>query len=706
MKQITQNVRKGYVEVKSVPVPKAGAGEVLVQTRASLISAGTERMMMEFAGKSLVGKAKARPDLVKKTMTKLKRDGLSATLKSVFGKLDEPLPLGYAAAGVVVEVGSNLSHLYTIGDAVAVAGAGLANHAQVNAVPKNLVAKLPEGLPFEQACYGTLAAIALQGVRNAGVVLGDRVLVVGLGLVGQLAVQLATAAGAQVAGFDLNKSRGDLALQSGAELSVSDVKTAENEFKTFTNGRGFDAILICAATESDGPVAQAAEWARDRATVVLVGKVGTAFPYADYMKKELTVKTSRSYGPGRYDPAFEQGGQSYPAGYVPHTEADHLREVLHLMSTGQLDVNLLTSHMFGFNDALKAYDMLAKGEPTLGVVLSYPNEIPVDKAQVPVALKRDELGVSLLGPGAFARGTLLPLLAKTPGVALRGIAGKGGLTAAHAMEKFGSAFAATGEEALLKDTDTHAVVIATRHSAHAAQVVSALQAGKHVWVEKPLCLALEDLEQIEETHAGHPQVLMIGFNRRFSPALVPLRGKLAAIKGPKQVLVRINAGRLDDGNWQSSAEGGGRLLGEACHFTDLALYLAGSPAQFVIATAGKGQDNYSIVLRHRDGSLSTIVYTSENEPSAPKEYVEVAAGGNSGAMSDYRKTTWNGSTLFSRPLFGGADKGHAAALAAFAQACRGHAPVPLSPAEVFHSSRVILAAAESLKTGAPVLLPH
>ncbi|HEX2858749.1 MAG TPA: bi-domain-containing oxidoreductase [Alphaproteobacteria bacterium] len=703
MKQITQNVRKGKIEMKTVPLPSVGTGEVLVATKASLISAGTERMVMEFASKSLVGKAKSRPDLVAKTMGKLKRDGLAATLQSVFGRLDEPLPLGYSAAGTVMAVGASVAHLYAVGDSVAMAGAGLANHAQVNAVPKNLTAKMPEGVLFEHACYATLAAIALQGVRNAGVALGDRVLVMGLGLVGQLAVQIAAAAGAQVAGFDPNRQRGDLAVQGGAILAASGAAAADAAFAEFTGGRGFDSVLICAATDSDGPIAQAAAWARDRATVVLVGKVGTAFPYADFMKKELTVKTSRSYGPGRYDPAFEQQGVAYPAGYVPHTEADHLREVLELMAAGTLDVGLLTSHMFEFGDALKAYEMIAKGGDTLGVVLAYP-ELQAEQPYTSVALRRDELGVSLLGPGAFARGTLLPLLKKTDGVALAGIAGKGGLTAAHAMEKFEATFAATGENALLEDANTHAVVISTRHSAHAAQVVSALKAGKHVWVEKPLSLTAKDLEKIEATHRAHPQVLMVGFNRRFSPYLQPLRDKLAEVRGPKQIMIRVNAGKLDDANWQSGAEGGGRLLGEACHFTDLALYLAGSPVQSVTATAGKGQDCYSITLRHRDGSLSVILYTSENHPQAPKEMVSVSGGGNSGVMTNYKTTLWNGRTLKCRGFFGSADKGHAAALQAFADACRGRAPVPVPVAELLHSSHVILAAAESVKTGQPVLL--
>jgi predicted dehydrogenase len=693
MKQITENVRKGRVEIREVPVPACGAGEVLVATRASLISAGTERMVMEFAEKSLLGKARARPDLVRKTLTKLKRDGLGATLQSVFGRLGEPLPLGYSAAGSVIAVGEKLSGEFAVGDAVAIAGAGLANHAEVNAVPRNLAVKVPDGVPFDHACYATLAAIALQGVRNAGVTLGDRVLVLGLGLVGQLAVQLCAAAGARVAGFDPNPQRGDLAVRGGATLAAHNPAAADAAFADFTHGRGFDAILICAATDSAGPVGQAAAWARDRANVVLVGKVGTAFPYADAMKKELVFKTSRSYGPGRYDPSFEQQGQNYPAGYVPHTERDHLREVLELMASHRLDVGLLTSHSFAFAAALEAYALIKKGG-TLGVVLTYGEQLPADEPCPAITLRRDQLGLSLLGSGSFARGTLLPALVKLPGVKLLGIAGKGGLSAADAAHKFHAAYAASGEAKILADKNTHAVVIATRHSAHAAQVVAALKAGKHVWVEKPLCLTGKELDKIEATHAAHPHLLVVGFNRRFAPGVTALRRKLEGVKGPKQILIRVNAGKIDDGNWQHSAEGGGRLLGECCHFIDLALFLAGSPVQSVSATAGKGQDNYAITLRHKDGSLSTVLYTSDGDPALAKEFIEVFGGGTSASLRHYKPRGW-----FSAP-----DKGHARALAAFVAACKGDAPPPLSAKEVFHSARVILAAQQSLKTGAAALV--
>lgn len=727
MKQVVQNLRSGAVEMTDVPLPQVGRGEVLVATRASLISVGTERMMMDFAGKSLAGKAKERPDLVKKVVTKIQRDGLVDTLNSVFGRLNEPMPLGYSASGEVVAVGDDCTGQFSVGDRVAVAGAGIANHAEVNAVPKNLVVKLPETVPFEQGCYATLGAIALHGVRNAGVQLGDRVLVVGLGLVGQLVVQLAAAAGARVAGLDFNPQRCRLAEQGGAKLTISkDGAAAGSAFRTFTEGRGFDAILICAATDSDGPIEQAAEWARDRANVVLVGKVGTRFPYATYMKKELNVRVSRSYGPGRYDPAFEQRGMAYPIGFVPWTEHENLGEVARLMGTGALNVSLLTTHTFGFDDALKGYQLIKDNKPCLGVVLAYPAQKMAPRPPVkgvvnpPARVAPGEpVGVGMIGTGAFARGVILPALSKISGVALTHMVSRGGLTAAHVATTY-KAHATTDVNEILRDRATHAVMIMTRHNLHAAQVVEALAAGKHVWVEKPLALTSAELDAVEKAAAKHPQqVLMVGFNRRFSPMVRALRGKLDGVVGPRQVLIRVNAGRLPDdpaASWQHGEEGGGRLLGEVCHFTDTALYLAGSPVETVTARRGQGQDVFSIVLDHADGSQSTIVYGSEGDASIGKERMEVTAGGCYGLMDNYLRTTWseNGKnrTLVSKSPFKGQDKGHAAALKAWLEACRtaGDASemgksfpqVIPSAQELVQSSRIILAASESVQTGKTV----
>lgn len=705
MKQVVQNVRNGQVQLKDVPVPACGSGDVLVQLQASLISAGTEKMVMDFAGKSLLGKAKERPDLVKKVLQKVQRDGAAAALQSAFGKLDEPLPLGYSAAGTVVQVGASLTREFKVGDKVAIAGAGLANHAEYCAVPRNLVVKIPGNVPAAEACYATLAAIALHGVRNAEITLGSRVLVVGLGLVGQLAVQLAVAAGARVAGVDPNPTRSQLAKHCGAQWAVGPKALAEG-WQAFTEGRGFDAILLCAATASDELLQQAADLARDRANVVLVGKVGTRFDYASYMKKELSLKVSRSYGPGRYDPAYEQQGLAYPPGFVPFTERDNLADAVRLMHEGKLTPAALTTHTFAFAEALKAYDLIASGAgSSLGVVLAYPATAPAVAPSIITAAQArppnaKQVGISVLGSGNFARGVLIPALAKNRAASLRGVISKGGLSAAHVREKFNAAWAGTQVSAALEDAETQAIIIATRHNAHAAQVVQTLQAGKHVWVEKPLALNAVELGNIEKTltkNATSP-VLMVGFNRRFSPALLPLQAKLSATGGPRRVLIRVNAGQVEANNWQHTEEGGGRLLGEVCHFTDLALWLLGqggvNPVEKITVNRGAGQDDYSINLRFADGSLADIVYTSEGDPAAPKERLEVFGGGAYGMMDNYTTTTWqqNGrsQTLYKRAFWQGQNKGHAAALAAWVAACRGQANRLPSLAELLASSRLIL----------------
>ena len=696
-KQLVQNLKTGKVEMRNVPSPACGRGEVLVATRASLISAGTERMLMDFAGKSLVGKAKERPDLAKKVVAKMRRDGVAGTLKGVFLRLDEPMPLGYSAAGEVVAVGADLAAEFEVGDRVAVAGAGLANHAEFNAVPRNLAVKIPDGLGYEEACYATLGAIALHGVRNAGVTLGDRVLVVGLGLVGQLAAQLCAAAGARVAGLDFNPGRMELAKKGGAQW-VGTPDAIATAWQDFTGGRGFDSIILCAATDSDVPLEQAAEWARDRANVVLVGKVGTRFPYAAYMKKELNIRVSRSYGPGRYDPAYEQQGMSYPAGFVPHTERDNLAEVVRLAAAGLVKPRLLTSHTFAFGQALKGYDLIRSGKPSLGVVLAYPEDTgaePTLKFKAAVKPHKGRVGVSFVGTGGFVRSVILPALAGIRGWSLQGVVSKGGLSAAHVAEKYRAAFAGTELDAVWVDAATQAVFIGTRHNAHAAQAVAALKAGKHVWVEKPLALTARDVDAVEKAHAKAGTVLMVGFNRRFSPALVPLKKQLEKVGGPKQILIRVNAGRLEGDSWQNGKEGGGRLLGEAVHFTDLAYWLAGAAPDEVVVTRGDGQDNYTITLNFVDGSLATIVYSSEGDPASSKERVEVMAGGVSAVMDNYRRTTWseNGKTktLYRQSLMSGQQKGHAQALAAWLAAIKGDGSAPIAPDEIFTSSRLLLA---------------
>lgn len=719
MKQVLQNVRKNQPVVKDVPPPQCGAGEVLVETEASLISAGTEKMLIDFAGKSFVGKAKERPDLAKKVLTKLQRDGLVPTVRSVWAQLEKPLPLGYSAAGKVVEVGAKLASEFQVGERVVIAGAGLANHAQLNAVPRNLVVKAPTSADPQHLCFGTLGAIALHGVHNAELTLGDRVVVMGLGLVGQLAAQLASLSGAQVLGVDYAQDRLDLSKETGACAAIANPATQDVSaiVQQFTNGRGADAILICAATDSAEPINNAAAWARDRAKVVLVGKVGTEIPYADYMKKELTVRISRSYGPGRYDPNFENAGQNYPVGYVPHTERDNLAHITNLISNGKLNIAPLLTHTFSINEADQAYALLEQGVPCLGVVLTYPqNESHQSRIQLqPTPLGVNKVGVASLGAGAFASSVLLPALQQQQNAILTGVVSKGGTTAQAVGERFGFSYATSNLEDVLADTATHAVIISTRHNTHASFVEQCLKAGKHVFVEKPLALTLNELESIEKTYKKHPNCLLVGFNRRFSPMTQALQTKLKGL-GPRQILIRVNAGQLPQDNWQSDSQiGGGRLLGEVCHFTDLAYALAqndqnneteNAPTQ-IYATQGQGQDNYAITINFTDGSIAQIFYTSDGDTSQSKERIEVYAGESVGIIDNFTSASFTTrgkmKSLGKTNLLTGQNKGHAAELDAFLEACKsGQLPIPFG--QLITSSKLTLLAKQSITAGTPLSL--
>lgn len=711
MKQIIQSARSGKLALKQVPEPQVRGGAVLVRTTASLISAGTERMVIDFAKKSLAGKAKERPDLVKKVLDKARRDGLLATFKAVMARLDEPLPLGYSAAGTVMGIGAGLEGAFRIGQRVAIAGAGLANHAELNVVPRNLVAPIPEGVSDEEACFGTLASIALAGVRNLGPQLGDVVLVLGVGLVGQLASQLLTLSGARVVAVDVDSGRLDLAKRTGAELTwrLGDAGLAE-AVAALTGGLGCDGILIAAATDSSEPLEMAAELARDRARVVMVGKTGTEFPYASFMKKELQLMVSRSYGPGRYDEDFEGRGVKYPVGWVRWTEADNLRECVRLMDKGlarRLDVGALITHRFAFDQAEAAYTLVTeRTEPNMGVVLRYDSEtksgVPVFPA---VQASAGKCVMGVIGAGNFARTVLLPELKRIPGVELCTICTTRGQTADHAKGAFGFAHATTEIDAVLNDPAINAVLVATRHSNHAALTARVLAAGKAVIVEKPLALDRAQLNQVIEARNGADAFFTVGFNRRFAPMVVKARQMLARHAGPKMLVLRVNAGALPAESWVNAAEeGGGRILGEGCHFIDLARSLAGSAIVSVQADAAKvthgGCDDLTITLGFADGSLATIVYTAQGDSGFSKERFECFAGGTVIAIDNFLtlSITENGRTRVEKAKMG-QDKGHRGELEAFAAAVAAGGSAPVDEAELVETSLATIAVLESLAEG-------
>ena len=711
MKQVIQSRRTGRLALKRVPAPQVKPGHVLVRTRASLISAGTERMVVGFAKKSLAGKAKARPDLVKKVIAKAKRDGLKATFQTVMARLDDPLPLGYSAAGEVISVGIGLEGFYTVGQRVAMAGAGIANHAEVNAVPENLLAPVPDDVTDEAASFATLGAIAMHAVRNLGAGLGDVVAVLGCGLVGQLTAQFLTLSGARVVALDYDPDRLRLASELGAELAgnLADDNLAAT-VREITAGRGCDGIIIAAATESSEPFETAAALARDRARVVMLGLTGTAFPYADFMKKELNIIVSRSYGPGRYDTEFENRGVNYPEGWVRWTERDNLAEALRLMSPGRtarLDVAALISHRFSIDAAERAYDIVTEGcEPHLAVVLDYKNDtdLVVRPSFVAGTVVPGACMLGAIGAGNFARAMLLPAMKASPDAHLHTIVTQHGASAKYGQETFGFDHAETDPVAIFNNPTVNAVMISTRHDSHAAFTAKALAAGKHVLVEKPLALDWDGLNAVVASREANPGVFFqVGFNRRFAPAAKRLRDGLAGQSGPKVIQMRINAGAIDADHWvHSASEGGGRLLGEACHFIDLARFLVAEPIAAVSAEAAQvtngTSDDATIALRFADGSIANIVYTARGNTGASKERIEAHAGGASYILEGFRSLEVMGDNRIAS-WKGPQDKGFKGSIAAFIAAVTAGGPAPIDEAELIETSAATIAVLDSLRTG-------
>ncbi len=690
MKQLVQNVRDGRLSLADVPVPNVGRKQILVRTAASLISAGTERMVAQLARKGLLGKARARPDLVKKVLAKLRRDGFWATMQSVQTQLDRWMPLGYSAAGSVLATGEAVQR-FSVGQGVACAGAGAANHAEYNTVPELLAAAVPPGVSPEAAAYATVGAIALQGIRNADVRVGESVAVIGLGLLGQLAVQLLRAAGCRVVGLDPVDPRRNLAAQHGAALVLPPADAAVAGILQFTRGLGVDAVLITAATASNAPVELAAEIARDRARVVMVGVTGMNIPRKPYYEKELSFIVSRSYGPGRYDPQYERHGQDYPPGYVRWTEGRNLEAFLDLVAAGAVRPEALTTHRFPIDQAADAFELILRGkEPYLGVVLTYPVDKPAEtpsRIAIPPrrgspGVDKDRLGISFVGSGSFAQGVLLPKLAKLPGARFRGIVTATGLTAKTVGEKFGFAWCASDIDEILNDSETDVVFIVTRHAQHAEMICRGLAAGKAVFCEKPLAINFAQLEQVSQTLEQFPGPLMVGFNRRFAPLASEMKTFLAD-RGPLQMTYRVNAGTIPADHWLADPAEGGRIIGEACHFVDFMSYLAGAKPVSATAAPLDGADprnQTQAVFHFADGSTGHLLYTALGPPGWSKERIEAFAGGRAAVIEDFRKLECiDESGRAQRRRLWNADKGHGAMLAAWLAAVREGRP--LIPAE-------------------------
>ena len=647
MKQLLQNIKTGKAIVEDVPMPTPRKGQALVKVAASLVSAGTERMVVEFAEKSLVGKARARPDLVRQVVDKARREGLVNTAQAAFNRLDQPMALGYSSAGTIVAVGEDMEGVQ-VGQRVACAGGGYAVHAEYNVVPRSLLTPLPEHVDFESAAFTTLGAIALHGFRLAELQIGGNVAVVGLGLVGLLAAQIATAAGCNVLGIDIDPARISLA----ASLGFRAVRREEavDSAASFTANRGFDAILVCADTPSNDPVELAGVIARDRARVVATGAVGLALPRKVYYEKEISFINSRSYGPGRYDSSYEELGGDYPLGYVRWTEGRNFEAVVDLMAKGQLNVKPLITHRFGINDAAQAYEVITrkKKENFLGVLLTYPKNVESLESSKAVrfttpTLKRSNVvTLGVLGAGQFATSILLPAIKKAGAVELIGIASSGGLHAQYAGKKFGFQYATSDEYEIINDPKVNTIAILTRHDTHADLVIKALQAGKHVFVEKPLAISPAQLQKIEgQLLVTNNCLLLTGFNRRFAPLAQHLQSLLSNLSEPKYIHYRVNAGLIPLDHWTHDPEiGGGRIIGEVCHFVDFITFLVGAPPVSVSAHAlpnnGKYKnDNVSMTFTFPDSSIGIVDYLANGDKSFPKERVEVFCGGQITVLNDF-----------------------------------------------------------------------
>jgi len=684
MKQVLQNLRSGQTTVTEVPAPALGRNRVLIQTRKTLISAGTEKMLVEFGKASLIGKARAQPDKVKQVLDKIRTDGLMPTLEAVFHRLDEPLPLGYCNAGVVLQVGAGVTDVKP-GDRVASNGP----HAEIVSVPKLLCTKVPDGVSDEHAAFTVLASIALQGIRLARPTLGETVVVYGLGLIGLIAVQLLRANGCNVIGIDINENRLKLAERFGAKTihgaTGGDPVIAAG---AQTEGRGADAVLITASAKTDDIVHQSAEMCRKRGRIVLVGVVGLNLRRSDFYEKELTFQVSCSYGPGRYDDGYEEGGQDYPLGFVRWTEQRNFEAILDMLDTGRLVLDELITHRYPIARASEAYTTVQNDHNALGVIVEYPEQVDrSQKISVPSSrpvqgVKKAVLGV--IGAGNFSKMTLMPALSKTD-ARVAYIADLKGDSAQHLASKFGIENAVTDYRTILDDEQVNAVLIAVGHNLHAKFVCEALQAGKHAFVEKPLAMNVEEVRQVIDASTQQPnKQVMVGFNRRFSPHVVKIKELLAGRGEPLAMTFTANAGFIPPEVWvHDPVRGGGRIVGEACHFIDLMVFLSGSKVASVAAHQMGGgvavkEDKMSISLGFEDGSVGTVNYFANGSKSYPKEMLQVFTDRRVLRLDNFRRTTGYGFSGFKKFKTSRQDKGHSPQFAAFAR-CVTQGGDPLIP---------------------------
>jgi predicted dehydrogenase len=716
MKAVLQDLGSGKVSVADVPPPALQPGGILVRVRSSLISIGTERAVIALARKGPLGKARERPDLAAKVINKAKQEGYWSTYKVVRNLISSPIPLGYSCAGEVIEVGSDAGE-FSVGDRVACAGLNYANHAEIDYIPRNLAARMPDSLDFESASFVTIGAIAMQGVRLARLELGERVAVLGLGLVGQVALQIARSSGARVLAFDPDPQKVELAGRLGAHHCVTDPSLLVAEAAAFSDGHGVDAVLVCAATKSDQPLADAAAISRLKGRVIVVGDVGMTLQRRPYFEKELALIVSRSYGPGRYDPGYEVHGTDYPLPYVRWTEQRNMQSFIDLVASGDIDVKPLVTHRFPIDGVEPAYRLVTgeSDERAIAITIGYPGEEGtrprVDVSTTPAAAPRDTIRFGVIGAGQFGKAVLLPAFRKCSGVRFDAVCTASGLSARKVAETYGARYCTSDASEVIADETIDAVIIATRHDQHARLTIEALRAGKAVFVEKPLAITPESLSELTAVlrDTGGAR-LMVGFNRRFAPLAVRCRDFFANRAGPLFTTCRVNAGTFPPDSWvYDSVHGGGRILGEVCHFIDLIVFLSGSLPRRVHAeeirysdAEAHRRDSVTVTLSMGDGSVGAIHYVADGDPGLAKEYVEAFGGKRAAVLDNYRSLSLHSGNRRRRRRLLNQDKGHGAEARAFVDAVRAGEPMPISPEAILSVSATAFAIHRSLDTGGPV----
>lgn len=718
MKQVLQYDREKKVQVKDIPTPQMKSVGLVVDNRSSLISVGTEKSIIELSQMSIIGKAKQRPDAVKQVIEKVKTEGIKSTYNKVMGKLSTPLPLGYSCAGVVREVHHSLDK-FSVGERVACAGFGYASHSETIFVPTNLTVKIPDSVSFDEASFVTVGAIALQGVRVADLRLGETVAVIGLGLLGQITCMLLRASGCKVIGMDVDPEKLIQAKSCGATETCMSDSAAISTIMNQTSGHGVDSVIITAATESAGPIALAGDICREKGTVVLVGAVKMDIPRKAYYDKELSFKLSRSYGPGRYDYNYEEAGNDYPYSYVRWTENRNMDAFLKLIAENKINVKQLISHRFNISQAEEAYNLIAgkTDEKFTGVMLQYSQQETKTKdietkTTHTTPNTNTETNIGFIGAGGFASGVLLPNIKQLGGYNLKAIMSGSGISAESSSERFGFETTVSNTKDMMNNKDIGTIFIANRHNQHAELVLDAMQNGKSVFVEKPLCMNQEELNKIINVYNENPSRMMVGYNRRFAPIVQEIKKKLQNNSYPLSMYYRINGGFIPSGTWiQDSESGGGRVIGEVCHFVDLLSYLTESPICKVEAESlampderFRSDDNLQITLRFENGSVGTINYVASGNTMVSKEYLEIFGGGMAITMNDFKTLTIADDKNTKIDKKQSQNKGHNAMLHAFCESLKNKTNSPIPFQQIVNGTDATFAILESLSKGSAIWL--